>query len=253
MGLNVQSELSRLTLCVAIIVCAAELARHVECQVTESVARNIMHNNFLGPDEVARHFGTRLTEQQLKEVREIRFSEKTLRECSNSHILFLGVRRDDTGHPLTIRRLRERFPAGGQPCFKSYPRPSEPRQAYADDETPQLRWYLIARSLREESREKPYWQHERLLKENEYRERAVVYVYMTLLVFKARGERLFENDVISSNDVGPDGAPVIVGYFGPDGVYVSDWWLRPDIHFGIAPARKPDLPSNASDSGTRSQ
>ena len=72
--------------------------------------------------------------------------------------------------------------------------------------------------------------------------RAVVYVYMMLLMFKARGERLFQKDLVWCESVSSDGAPVAAGYFGREGLYVSDWWLRRDLHFGMAPARRADFP-----------
>jgi hypothetical protein len=205
-------------------------------------AEEIMGGNCLGVDAVQQAFGVRLTEQEQKKIERVPFSESTLRERRNSHILLLGIARDASGQPLTIQRLREMFPAGGQPRFRSYPRPGEIRDAYATTETPDLRWYLIARNLRRDSRSKPYWQQEQFLKANEYRERAVVYVYMMFLVYKARGERLFPDDLVWCKSAGSDGAPVAAGYFRSEGLYVSDWWLRPDEHFGMAPARKADSP-----------
>lgn len=212
----------------------------VSAQVSPEAASKIMGNSFLGAEEVGEHFGIELTEKELAKVREVPFSERTLLQCKDSHILFLGVRRDRSGKALTIEGLREMFPAGGQPRFRSYPKPSRTDESYAAKETPQLQWYLIAKRLREESRSKPYWQQELFLRENEYRERAVVYVYMMLLMYKARGELLFQKDLIWCNNTGPDGAPVAAGYFSREGVYVSDWWLRRDVHFGMAPAHKAD-------------
>lgn len=210
-------------------------------EVSQKLARNIMGKSFLGAEEVHKHLGIRFTEEELAKVRSVAFSEETLRRCRDTHILFVGVDHDDGGNPLTIRRLRMMFPAGGQPRFRSYPKPSELRQLYADSETPQLRWYLIARSLRQESRSKPYWQQEQFLKENEYRERAVVYVYMMLLLCRSRGDRLFADDLVWTKDVGSDGAPVAAGYFAGEGLYVSDWWVERDEHFGLAPVLKSEF------------
>ena len=227
---------------ITLLFLAVSLASPVGGQTNQSRARAIMGKSFLGPEEVEKHFGVRFTEAERERVRDIPYSQATLRACKDSHILFLGIERDDRDKTLTICRLREMFPSSGQPCFQSYPKASEREEDYRDRQTPQLRWYLIARDLREESRSKPYWEQKLLFKENEYRERAVVYVYMMLLMFKARGERLFEKDVMLTEDVGSDGAPVVAGYFSSEGIYVSDWWLRENSQFGIAPARKPDFP-----------
>jgi hypothetical protein len=234
-------KVSLIRLCVAMLAAGGGAGCRVSAQVSPGAASKIMGDCFLGVEEVGKHFGIKLTEEELAKVREVPFSERTLLQCKDSHILFLCVRRGRSGKALTIERLREMFPAGGQPRFRSYPKPTATGQSYATKDTPQLRWYLISRRLREESRSKPYWQQELFLGENEYRERAVVYVYMMLLMYKARGELLFQKDLVWCNNTGSDGAPVAAGYFGPEGLYVSDWWLRRDVHFGMAPARKPDF------------
>jgi len=217
-------------------------ASRASAQLSQERARSIMGKSFLGVEEVGEGFGVQLSPEELEKVRDVPFSEGTLRECKDSHILFLGVERDKDGSPLTIQRLRDMFPTEGQPCFCSYPKATQPRDSYATTETPGLRWYLVARRLREESRSKPYWQQELFLRANEYRETAVVYVYMVFLMYRARRERLFREDLVWCKNVGADGAPVAAGYFGPEGLYVSDWWLRRDLHFGMAPARGPDFP-----------
>lgn len=220
---------------------AASLALPVGGQMKHSAARAIMGENFIAVGEVEKCFGVRLSEAERERLRDIPYSQTTLQACKSSHVLFPGIDADNEGQPLTLRRLREMFPSTGQPCFQSYPRPSEQEEKYRDRQTPELRWYLIAQELHEESRSKPYWEQKLLFKENEYRAHAVVYVYMMLLMFQARGERLFEKDVMLTGDVGSDGAPVVAGYFSSEGIYVSDWWLRENSQFGIAPALKPDF------------
>ncbi len=235
-------KVSLTKLCMVSLVALGGAACGASAQVSQEVASKIMGKSFLGAKQAGEHLGIELTEEELAKVREVPFSERTLLQCKDSHILFLGVRRDRSGKALTIERLREMFPAGGQPRFRSYPKSSGTDRSYDSKETPQLRWYLIAKRLREESRSKPYWQQEQFLTEKEYRARAVVYVYMMLLMYKARGKLLFKKDLVWCNNTGCDGAPVAAGYFSREGLYVSDWWLRRDVHFGMAPARKPDFP-----------
>ncbi len=241
-GAKMVSKVRWLGPCILLVVCLEGTGGDASAQVSQKFARTIMGRNFLGVEEVAEHFGLQLTGEERKKIRQVPFSEQTLLRCKDSHILFLGVGRDANGKPLTIERLRELFPASGQPRFRSYPKSAQSHEGYATRETPHLRWYLIARDLREESRSKPHWQQEQFLREGEYRETAVAYVYMMLLMSKARGERLFQDDLVWCKSAGSDGAPVAAGYFGLEGLYVSDWWLRPDSHFGMAPACKPDSP-----------
>lgn len=228
-------------LCLPLVLLAVSHVLPVGGQMKQSGARAIMGENFLGVEAVQKHLGARFTEAERERLRDVPYPRETLQACKSSHLLFPGIAADGESSPLTIRRLREMFPSGGQPCFQSYPKASEREETYRDQRTPEVRWYLIARELREESRSKPYWEQKLLVKENEYRAHAVVYVYMMLLLFQARGERLFEKDVMLTEDVGSDGAPVVAGYFSSEGIYVSDWWLRANSQFGIAPALRPDF------------
>jgi hypothetical protein len=202
-------------------------------------AREIMGKNFLGVEEVAECFGIQLTAEELAKVAEVPFTEATLEECKDTHILFLGVNHNKEGKPLTINRFREMFPSTGQSRFYSYEDAWYDKEKFATKETPELRWYLIRKTVTEESRSKNYQEQEKLLKENEERERAVVYVYGIFLMFKARNERLFETDYAWCTDLDSDGYRVFVGDFGSEGLYVhyywDDYYAR---HLGLAPARK---------------
>ena len=225
-----------------------ELARKVvafikrggyEPTTSQKQAREIMGKNFLGVEEVAEYFGIVLTQEELAKVTEIPFSEKTLEECKDTHFLFLGVHHNKEGKPLTITSLREMFPAVGQPKFYSYEDAWYNKEKFATKETPELRWYLIRKAITKESRSKNFQEQEKLLKEQEYREKAVVYVYGMFLMFKATGERLFENDYVWCTDLGSGGSRVHVCHFDSKGLYVSRFW---DVFYyhslGLAPARK---------------
>jgi hypothetical protein len=212
-----------------------------EPSTSQKQTREIMGKNFLGVEEVAEHFGIQLNREELAKIAEIPFTEATLQECKDTHILFLGVNHDKAGKPLTINRFREMFPKDGQPRFYSYQDSWYDKEKFATKETPELRWYLVRKSILEESREKTYNQQEKLLKENEERERAIVYIYGMLLMFKATGERLFENDYVWCNDLGSVGYRVAVGYFDSGGLRVDYWWGGAYLHFlGLAPTRKFD-------------
>jgi hypothetical protein len=87
----------------------------VDCvsgQVGQALGGTISGQNSLGVEEGSEHFGIRLTEAEAKKVRDIPFSERTLREWGESYVLVLGVSRDKDGSPLTIERLQETFPLG---------------------------------------------------------------------------------------------------------------------------------------------
>jgi len=201
-------------------------------------AREIMGKNFLGVEEVAECFGIQLTQEELTKVAEILFTEATLQECKDTHILFLGVNHDKEGKPLTINRFREMFPSTGQPRFWSYESWHD-KEKFATKETAELKWYLVRKAITEESRSKNYTEQEKLLKENEERERAIVYVYGIFLMFRARNERLFETDYAWCTDLGSYGCRVYVGSFDSGGLFVSSYWDGGcALAWGLAPARK---------------
>ncbi len=213
-----------------------------EPTTSQKQAREIMGKNFLGVEEVTEHFGIVLTKKERTKIAEIPFSEAMLQECKDTHILFLGVNHDKEGKPLTINRFKEMFPTDSQPKFYSYQESwYDDRKKFATKETPELRWYLIKKAILEESRSKTYNQQEKLLKENEYRERAVVYIYGILLMFEVTGERLLEDDYVRCKDLGSDRKHTDIGGFDSWGLYV-DRWLDNDCSYylGLVPARKFD-------------
>jgi len=227
-----------------------ELMKHggYKPTLSQKRAREIMSYNFLGVEEVAEHFGIFLTKEELTKVADIPFREKTLQECKDTHILFLGVNHDKQGRLLTIVRLREIFSTEAKPIISLDEKFWYEKKKFATQETLNLRWHLIRKSVLEESRRKSFAQQEKLLKENEYRERAVVYIYGLALMFKARGERIFQNDEVWCSDICSDAFGnyhvTIDSHFGLVGLGISargDDAFDFDRRFGLAPARKPEI------------
>ena len=210
-----------------------------------------MGANFLGLEEVIEHLGITPTPEEWKQVSTILYSEETLTECKNSHFLFLGVAQDNQNVPLTIKKMGQMFCTGrGKNLFASRPAESHQCQKATSDETLFLRWYLIRKSSIIESRGRPYEEQEKLLACHEYRERAVVYIYLILLALAAREEMLFENETLWCQD----------GYDGPNPTYhriyvknLQGGALCDGIRIGfleipflypdqaLVPAHKPDL------------
>lgn len=215
-------------------------------------ARQIMGKNFLGLEEVIEYLGITPTPEEWNQVSIIPYSKETLEEYRDSHFLFLGVSQDNLGNPLTIKRMAEMIPsARGQKIFCGRIAESYQCKKATTQTTPDLRWYLIKKSTTKESKGQPYDEQEKLLANTEYREKAVVYVYMTVLAFASRGETLFEKETVWCQD----------GYDGPNPSYhriyvnkrqeglerfrdIGIGFLEKDCCYpdvGLAPARKPDL------------
>jgi DNA-directed RNA polymerase subunit RPC12/RpoP len=218
-----------------IAVAVKELKESAKREEKLRQVKEIMGNNFLGPERLNKCFNIQLTKEELLKIP---FSDETLEECKDTHILFLGINHDKEGKPLTINRFREMFPADGQPKFYSY-KSWYDNEKFATKETPEFRWYLIRKLILEESRDKTYEKQQKLLKENEEIERAVVYIYGMLLMFKATGKRLFEHDWVWCRDVNSGGKRVHINGFNSNGLNINNYW--DDNHnnnLGLAPSRK---------------
>ena len=216
--------------------------------INQQKARQIMGDRFIGVREVAEHLGIILDNDQLKRVAYIPFKEDTLQKCKDTHLLFLGVSWNAYGQGLTINKLREMFPKGGNPRFVLY---KGDNASWFDLEdfalliTPEIRWYLIRTDILEESRSKGFNEQMRLLQNNEYLENAVVYVYAKILYYLARGIVIFRNTWTRCSDLRDRGPNHIsIGSYGdPYGsceirVGYGDSQTRHLL--GVAPAVKPD-------------
>ena len=127
-----------------------------EKTVLWTTARQVMGQNFLSSQELFEAFDICLTGRELKKVEKIPFSEELLQKCKDTHLLFLGVPHDGKMSYLTINHLREMFPAGQQPCFRLYSGSWHDKEDFSAIETPELRWYLVRKSILGESRSKSY-------------------------------------------------------------------------------------------------
>ncbi|MCH8741699.1 hypothetical protein IH779_02265 [Patescibacteria group bacterium] len=215
---------------------------------SQELSREIMGNNFLGVEEVVEHFGISLVQEELAKIAEVPFFEATLQECKDSHVLFLGVPVNRVGNPLTVNYFRDMFPADS-PRFWAYQDSRYDRERFATEETCELRWYLLRKSILDESRPLDYKEQNYLLQENEYRERAIVYIFCELLMFRARSELLFKDDWVWCTDVDSDGSQVRVGRpLVSEGLYVSLGFGGHYVHhpLGLIPARK-EVRSNFKD------
>jgi hypothetical protein len=224
-----------------------------EATISQRRARQIMGEHFLGYEEVTEHFGIQLTKEELSKVAEIPFTEATLRACKDKCILFLGVNHDQAGKPLTINRFKEMFPGKryNQPRFYLYDLLDPAlvyqygREIFAAKETPELRWYLIKREADPSTWTRNFSVQEERLENNEYRERAVVYLYLIFLMFKATGNSPFFGRPIWCADADSTGHHVFVENLGsPHGVRIGAWednCCKGNRHcLGLFPARKPE-------------
>lgn len=170
-------------------------------------AKEIMGENYLGPEDAMKHFGVSFTDKELVQLREIPFTEAELEACKKTHILFAG-------YPLSILDIRNK----AKHLF--YNQGWYDNQAFAKNEKVNLQWYLIRKDEVPSSTSKTWQQQQSLLTDNETTPRASEVIYMVMLYCLVIGKRLFGNMYVRCSDLGSGGRRVYVGYFDSGGLYV---------------------------------
>lgn len=192
-------------------------------------AREIMGSNFLGVEDVIKHFGVSFSDDEVAQLREIPFTEAQLRECKDTHVLF-------PGYTLTILDIRSRVP---KELFYSHDGAWYTDQKFATEERVGLRWYLIRKDIVKNSTSKTYQEQIALLPANEEAPRACEVIYMIMLYFLAYQKRLFEKVYARCSDLSSSGRRVDVGCFDSEGLYVGSWADDDRYGFvGLAASRK---------------
>jgi len=199
-------------------------------------AQEIMGHNYFGVAEAIRHFGVNPSRQQLAALAEVPFTEATLEECKNTHVLAAVF-------PLSILEIRGKV-LGNQRLF--YNQDWYNRESFAKDRR-EAEWRLVRKTSVPNSTGNTWNEQRALLAKNEETPTARVMVYTIIGHFLVTGERLFEHiyvrcsDIVRCSDVGLSGYRVLVGDFGSDDLVIYDYWddnCRDNI--GVASTRKFD-------------
>ena len=191
-------------------------------------AQEIMGRNYFGIEEAIRHFGVNPSRQQLAALSEVPFTEATLEECKNTHILVAVF-------PLSILEIRGKVP-GSQRLF--YNQDWYNRESFAKNRG-KTEWHLVRKTPVDNSTSKTWNEQQALLAKNDEAPTARVMVYTIIGHYLATGERLFEQIYVRCSDVDSRGARVYVGGFVSHGLYVNYYWYDHRYDFiGVASARK---------------
>ena len=199
-----------------------------EATTSQRLARGIMGENFLGVEEASQHFGVRFGGEELVRFDEILFPEAVLKECKDTHILFVGF-------PLTILDVRSKV---SRDLFWQHASAWYNNQAFAKTDRVRLRWYLIRKDIVPGSTNEIYQEQLAMLSEDEEVPRACEVVYMTILYFLATGTRLFENIYARCQDETRHGTRIRVSFFREGGLAVDQWLDDADHRTGVAASRK---------------
>lgn len=199
-----------------------------EATTSQKRAREIMGRNIFGVEEAIRHFGLNPTRQQIAALSEIPFTEATLEECKDTHVLVAVF-------PLSILEVR-----GKVNSTLFYDQSWYNKESFAKDRG-ETEWQLVRKTPVEDSPSKNWQEQQALLGNNEETPKARVMVYTIIGHFLATGERLFERIYVRCVDLVSDGSRVYVGSFDSDGLFVFHIWDDDrDDSVGVASARKFD-------------
>jgi hypothetical protein len=196
---------------------------YIPDSAAQAEARGIMGRNFLGLEEVRTALGITLPAEQLAAIP---FSEETLRQCMDTHVLVAGA-------ALSLNEIRtgaaRRLPVWNWP-------PSEP---YLNHIRMSVRWYLLRKEPVPESRGKTYKKQCSLLTAKEEVPLACEMAYMVLLYWLTYRRRLLPGVHVRCSDTRWDDNRVHIGGFGPAGLTVSyNWDGNYFDSLGLASARK---------------
>ncbi|KPJ55443.1 hypothetical protein AMJ49_07140 [Parcubacteria bacterium DG_74_2] len=200
--------------------------------VDEETAREIMEGNFIGTKQAAKHFDIKIDQKKIP------FSEEVLRQHKTSHILFFAGSSNNKGKSLNINYFARTFP-------EIFSKPKWYSKENFASFSCKAGWYLIKKNYlnnsNQDQQKKSYVQlKQEFLHRDEYIEKAVIYIYAMVLVFKAQKEKLFGNNCIWCESRDSQSRQVFVGWRSGK-IYISSWWelFDPNRNIVIAPVKKP--------------
>jgi len=199
----------------------------LEPSSSQKHAREIMDKNFFGVEEAISHFGINPTRRQLAALSEVPFSEATLQQAKDTHVLVAVF-------PLSLLEVRAKVQGKG--LF--YDQKWYNEEAFAS-ERGEVSWQLVRKTPVDNSTSKNWTAQQALLGEDDEVPTTQVLVYTIIGHFLATGERLFEKIYVRTSSVDSGGYRVCVGHFGVGGLSVGSYWddLSDDC-LGVSSARK---------------
>ena len=185
-----------------------------EATTSQKRAREIMGRDMFGVEEAIKHFGVNPAKQQAAALSEIPFSEATLEESKETHVLAAVF-------PLSILEIRGKA-AADQRLF--YDQDWYNKESFAKEKG-ETEWKLVRKTPVANSTSKTWDEQQALLADNEETPTAQVVVYAIIGHFLATGERLFENIYIRCSNLDSDGVRVRVGRFDQGGLSIYYRWV----------------------------
>lgn len=200
-----------------------------------SLAREILGNDFILPDEIARARNWELpySDEQLHRFTETLPSEEVLQWLhDNGFILVTG-----SPKPMSLLEIRDLNPklfynkTGGWYANES--------EKFSREDKVNPEWLMLRKTPVPNSTNKTWSNQQKLISEMEYVPNAASVVWGLTTYKEVRNEYLLPNVYVGTSSVGSDGSRVFVGDFDGDGLVVND--CSDDNYgsdLGVASARK---------------
>ncbi len=192
---------------------------------SETAAREIMGKNMFGIADAIKHFKSSPTEKELSALEKIPFSEATLRECANTHILVadFGLSVVDVWEQHT-----QLFYSKANPWY------SEKDQAKWARKCVKAQWRLLRKTAVKDSFSKDFHDQEALLGKGEEVPEAREMVCMVIGHYLASREKLFPDYYVRTKSLSGAGDRIRIGCFDSDGLRLRCWYGGPDNDVGLA-------------------
>jgi len=197
----------------------------------EEVARMILGDDIVFPDEIAEARGLSYTDAKLKHFADTMPSEEALRWCkANGYAIVAGP--PSPMGLLEVRSLKsEHFYSKAGGWYEGY--------AFGNDDKAQTEWLAIRKEPVPNSFNQNWNEQLRLLSKDEQVPNAGEMSWFITTFYEVRGVRLFEKVYVRTSSVASGGDCVGVGDFDEDGLNVNNYWDdNRNYNIGLAASRQ---------------
>ncbi len=166
-------------------------ANSIKLSTSESRARKIMGQNFLGVEQAIAHFKVKPSKEERVLLSKVPFSEKTLVGCKDTHVLVAVF-------PLTILQIRHMV---GRKRFSDVNTtgPWYQEQMFAQ-EASEACWHLVRKTPIKGSMNKTWADQHKLIGLNNKMPNVRTMIYTIFLYFLSTGIHLFETTLVRCSE-----------------------------------------------------
>lgn len=197
------------------------------------VARSILGNDFISPEEVAKARKLTYNDEQIEFLTETMPSAEVLKWCKDNGYAVVA------GPPESTVLLRIRDLKSSLFARESGGWFAEKTEKWAFEEKVSAKWLAMKKTCFPRSTDKTWDEQQRMLSDVERVPNAAEVAWFLTTYAEVRNKRLMDNVYTRTSDVASGRNRVIVGDFGGDGLSVDYYWGdRRDSSVGVSAARK---------------